>query len=485
MHKKTIHSVSVDVGGRPMTLETGWLAKQAGGAVVVKQNDSAVLVTFVTGSDERPFDFLPLTVNYEDRTAADGRIPGGFLKREGRPDERGTLICRVIDRPIRPQFPKHFRRALQCMATALSFDPASDTDVLALCGASAAAHISEAPLGQAIAGVRVSRVEGEFKINPSRAEMDLADINLVVAGSADAICMVEGGAQEASEADMLQALDLAQAAISKICAAIDELKAKAGKDKVTVPEKKTVDADVAAKMEELGKASLIEALAIREKHARSAGLKAARNAVIAQITDGIEDGDEVARLTSEGKAAWSALLSNVMRTTVIEKGTRIDGRATREIRDITVEVGVAARTHGSAVFTRGETQAFVSATMGIEMDAQRIDFAGATDNAAAGCSSTTSRPSAPVRPVASAARSAGRSATARWRTAPSSPWCPARRSSPTSCAASPTSWSPTRSSSMATVCGASLALMDAGVPSRSPWPASPWASSARVTPTPS
>ena len=468
MHKKTIHSVSVDVGGRPMTLETGWLAKQAGGAVVVKQNDSAVLVTFVTGSDERPFDFLPLTVNYEDRTAADGRIPGGFLKREGRPDERGTLICRVIDRPIRPQFPKHFRRELQCMATALSFDPASDTDVLALCGASAAAHISEAPLGQAIAGVRVSRVEGEFKINPSRAEMDLADINLVVAGSADAICMVEGGAQEASEADMLQALDLAQAAITKVCAAIDELKAKAGKDKVAVPAKKTVDADVAAKMEELGKASLIEALAIREKHARSAGLKAARNAVIAQITDGIADADEVARLTSEGKAAWSALLSNVMRSTVIEKGTRIDGRATDEIRDITVEVGVAARTHGSAVFTRGETQAFVSATMGIEMDAQRIDFAGATDNFRRWmlqynfppfCTGEARRLGGPKR------REIGHGALAHRAI---QPMVPSQEEFPYVLRCVADVLESNGSSSMATVCGASLALMDAGVPLKKP-----------------
>ena len=468
MHTKTIHSVSVDVGGRPMTLETGWLAKQAGGAVVVKQNDSAVLVTFVTGKDEKPFDFLPLTVNYEDRTAADGRIPGGFLKREGRPDERGTLICRVIDRPIRPQFPKHFRRELQCMATSLSFDPASDTDVLALCGASAAAHISEAPLGQAIAGVRVSRVEGEFKVNPSRAEMDLADINLVVAGSADAICMVEGGADEASEADMLQALDLAQAEISKICAAIDELKAKAGKDKVAVPDKKAVDADVAAKLEELGKASLIEALAIREKHARSAGLKEARNAVIAQLVDGIDDEAEVARVTGEAKSAWSALLSSVMRTTVIEQGTRIDGRATDEIRDITVEVGVAARTHGSAVFTRGETQAFVSATMGIEMDAQRIDFAGATDNFRRWmlqynfppfCTGEARRLGGPKR------REIGHGALAHRAI---EPMVPSQADFPYVLRCVADVLESNGSSSMATVCGASLALMDAGVPLKKP-----------------
>ena len=227
--QKNVHSVSVEIGGRDITFETGWVAKQASGAVIVKQDDSAVLVTAVGGQSDKPFDFLPLTVDYVSRTAASGKIPGGFLKREGRPDERGTLICRLIDRPIRPQFPKHWRKELQIIATVLSYDNASDVDVLSMCGASAAAHISDLPLQEPVAAVRVVRHEGEFKINPSNEELHASDIHLIVAGTADAICMVEGGAAEADESSMIDAMDLAHENIKKIIGAINELQAKAGK----------------------------------------------------------------------------------------------------------------------------------------------------------------------------------------------------------------------------------------------------------------
>ena len=377
--QKNIHSVSVEIGGRNLTFETGWVAKQASGAVIVKQDDSEVLVTAVGGHDEKPFDFLPLTVDYVSRTAASGKIPGGFLKREGRPDERGTLICRLIDRPIRPQFPKHWRKELQIIATVLSYDNASDVDVLAMCGASAAAHVSDLPLQQPVAAVRVVRHEGEFKINPSNEELHASDIHLIVAGTADAICMVEGGAAEADESSMIDAMDLAHENIKKIIGAINELQAKAGKEKREVPPAPQADETVAAKVAELEKGTLLEAMSITRKHERSAGLKAARNAVIDQLVDGIDDDAEVARVTKEAKAAWSKLVSKTMRKRVTEQGVRIDGRATDEIRDLDVQVGVAARTHGSALFTRGETQAFVSATLGIEMDAQRIDWPGAKD----------------------------------------------------------------------------------------------------------
>jgi len=377
--QKNIHSVTVEIGGRDLTFETGWVAKQASGAVIVKQDDSEVLVTAVGGHDEKPFDFLPLTVDYVSRTAASGKIPGGFLKREGRPDERGTLICRLIDRPIRPQFPKHWRKELQIIATVLSYDNASDVDVLAMCGASAAAHVSDLPLQQPVAAVRVVRHEGEFKINPSNDELHASDIHLVVAGTADAICMVEGGANEADESSMIDAMDLAHENIKKIIGAINELQAKAGKEKREVPPAPQADETVAAKVAELEKGTLLEAMSITRKHERSAGLKAARNAVIDQLVDGIDDDAEVARVTKEAKAAWSKLVSKTMRKRVTEQGVRIDGRATDEIRDLDVQVGVAARTHGSALFTRGETQAFVSATLGIEMDAQRIDWPGAKD----------------------------------------------------------------------------------------------------------
>ncbi len=467
MHKKNIHSVTVDVGGRPMILETGWYAKQAH-SVVVKQDESSVLVTFVMDRAVRPFDFLPLTVNYEDRTGASGKIPGGFLKREGRPDERGTLICRLIDRPLRPQFPKHLRCELQCMATVLSYDPASDTDVLAMCGASAAALISDAPIEAAVAGVRVCRTEGKFLVNPSRAEMDLADLTLIVAGTAEAIAMVEGGANEATEADMLAALDLAHAEIKKICAAIDELRAKAGVEKMVLAPAAKPDAEIAAKVSELGQASLVAALAIRAKHERSDAIKAARNEVIAQLVAGIEDPEKVEFLTTTAKAAWQGMIRKTMRSTVTTQGIRIDGRATDEIRDITCEVGVAPRAHGSAVFTRGETQAFVTATLGIEMDAQRIDFAGATDpfrrwmlqyNFAPFCTGEVRRLGGPKR------REIGHGALAHRAV---EPLIPSQADFPYVLRCVSDVLESNGSSSMATVCGASLALMDAGVPLRKP-----------------
>jgi len=458
-----VKSVSVEIGGRTLTLETGGVARQAAGAVVVKQDDSSVLMT-IAGGGAKPFDFLPLTVDYQDRTAASGKIPGGFLKREGRPDERGTLICRLIDRPMRPQFPKHYRCETQIIGTVMSFDPASDTDVLAICGASAAAHISPLPLKEPIAGVRVVRVDGELKINPSMAELDACDLHLIVAGTADAICMVEGGGNEADEDSMMDAMDLAHANIKKIVAAIHELRELAGKEKEAIAPAPSVDEAIASKLEELGQASLVESLAIRAKHKRSAGLKAARNAAIAQLVDGIDDGDEAERITKEAKGHWHKMVGKTMRTTVIAEGVRIDGRATDEIRAIDCQVGTAARTHGSAIFTRGETQAFVSATLGIEADAQRMDSPGRQDvkrnwmlqyNFPPFCTGEARRMMGPKR------REVGHGALSHRAL---QPVMPSAADFPYVLRCVSDVLESNGSSSMATVCGASLALMDAGVP---------------------
>ncbi len=462
------HSVSVEVGGRELTFETGWLAKQASGAVVVKQNDSSVLCTFVAGTTPSRFDFLPLTVDYQDRTAASGKIPGGFLKREGRPGERETLICRLIDRPLRPQFAKHVRVEMQVIGTVLSFDAASDTDVLALCGSSAAVAVSDMPTEGTVAAVRVSRVGGELKINPSRAEMDEADINLVVAGTADAICMVEGGAKEASESDMLDAMDLAHAEIKKIAAAIDELAAKVGTPKRDIGEGPKLDADVVAKMTELGSDSLVAAMAVRSKHDRRDAIKAARDAAIAQLIDGVEDEAEVARLTGEAKAAWEKLIKKTMRQTVIRDRVRLDGRSTDEVRNITVQVGVATRTHGSAVFTRGETQAFVSATIGIEEDAQRIDFPGESDNFRRWMLQYSFPPfsTGEARPMRGPKRrEIGHGALAHRAL---EAVIPSQEEFPYVLRCVSDVLESNGSSSMASVCGASLSLMDAGVPLKAP-----------------
>jgi polyribonucleotide nucleotidyltransferase len=371
-------TVTVEIGGRPLSIETGKLAKQSSGAVVVRQGDSSVLVTCVGEDRLAPGDFLPLQVEYGDRNGAYGTIPGNYFKREGRANERETLVSRLIDRPIRPQFPKHWRRETQIIATVLSFDQANDTDVLAMCGASAAAFISEIPMQQAIAGVRIAKIDGKLVINPGRKELVDAELSLVVAGTREAICMVEGGAKEVDETTMIDAMDLAHAEIKKIIGAIEELREKVGVPRLEVPPKPSAGAEVYDRVVELGKAALVEAMNVPGKFERKAAMKDARNAVIAQIVAGLDDA-EAARLTEAAKMAWESLTTKVMRGKVIEQGVRIDGRATDEIRDIWCEVGIAPRAHGSALFTRGETQAFVTAALGVESDAQRIDYAGTQD----------------------------------------------------------------------------------------------------------
>ncbi|MEC7987230.1 MAG: polyribonucleotide nucleotidyltransferase [Myxococcota bacterium] len=457
------HVVSVDIGGRPLTIETGRLAKQANGSVVVRQDDSMVLVTACVGQPVN-FDFLPLTVAYQDRTASFGMIPGGFLKREGRPNERETLASRLIDRPMRPQFPKHLGRELQIITTVMSYDPASDTDVLSICGAAAAVAISDIPVEQAIAGVRISRVNGEFVVNPSVSQSEAADINLVVAGSRDGISMVEGGGNEVDEDSMMDAMELAFAEIQKIIAVIEELRGLAGKEKFELPEKAKADDAVHQKMLALGsEAALVTALATEGKHERGSALKAARNALIEQLVEGEESEEEIERLTKEGKSSWEATLRSIMRTKVAQEGIRIDGRATDEIRSIAVEVGVAPRTHGSAFFTRGETQSFVSATMGVAADSQRIDFANFHGerrwmlqyNFPPFCTGEAYRMGGPKR------REIGHGALAHRALIPV---LPAEEDFPYVLRCSADILESNGSSSMATVCGSSLSLFDAGVP---------------------
>ena len=371
---------SVDIGGKTISFETGKLAKQASGAVVVQSGESMVLVTGVVGDFDKPFDFLPLTVDYMDRNGASGTIPGGFLKREGRSSERETLISRLIDRPIRPLFPKNFRKELQVLATVMSYDRDCETDVLALCGASAALHISEAPLGQPVAGVRVCRVNGEFILNPSFDEMEEADINLTVAGTKDAITMVEGGALQASEEAMLDAMDLAKEAIIKIVGCIEELRAEAGKEKMVVAPPVELDADINAAVIKKGKKALVTALATPGKMERKVALKEARNALIEQLCKGEEDEEALAQKTGEIKSAWSGLIRSTMRNQVLVEDERLDGRKPNQIRGIWCDIGTAPRAHGSAVFTRGETQGFVTCALGTDQDDQRLELPSGRGN---------------------------------------------------------------------------------------------------------
>ena len=462
-----IVSKSVEIGGKTITFETGKYAKQASGAVVVSAGESMVLCTAVCESGSTNFDFLPLTVNYEDRNGASGTIPGGYLKRESGRSERETLICRIIDRPVRPMFPKQFRSEIQVIASTMSYDADNETDVLALCGASAALHISDAPMSEAIAGVRVCRVNGEYKLNPGLADREASDINLIVAGTREAITMVEGGAAEASEESMLDVFDLAHEAIKKIVDAIDALREVAGKPNREVPPAVGLPEGLFERVEEAGKAGLIEALAVREKHARKAALKAARDAMVATVTEGA-DADAIESLTNDAKKAWDKLISKVMRSTVIAENKRIDGRAPDEIRDIWCEVGMAPRAHGSAIFTRGETQAYVNIALGTDVDVQRMELPYEprherrfmlTYKFLPYCTGEARPLRGPKRREIGHGELARRSLLSVLPTSADFPYVLRSTSE---------IMESNGSSSMATVCGTTLALMDAGVPIKAP-----------------
>jgi len=462
-----VQSVSIEVGGRPLTIETGKLAKQSNGAVVVRQDDSMVLVTACASKDDVPFDFLPLTVVYQDRTAASGSIPGGFLKSEGRPNERETLISRLIDRPVRPQFPKYFRREMQVIATAMSYDPASDTDVLSMCGTAAAFAVSDIPMTDPIAGVRIIRLNGEWLINPSLEQQAGSDINLVVAGSRAGISMVEGAASEAPESAMMEAMELAFVEIQKIIDGIEELQAKVAPIKFEVEAPADINEEVKAALLGLGaQEKLNDAMGIPGKHERNSGLKNTRNALIEALVDGADE-ETVAAMTKDAKKIWDKMVSETMRRNVVESGIRIDGRQTDEIRPIWIEVGVAPRVHGSTIFTRGETQAFVTATLGTEVDAQHVDFADEKEdrrwmlqyNFPPFSTGEVRRMGGPKRREVGHGKLAHRALE---------PVFPSAQEYKYVVRCSSDVLESNGSSSMATVCGATLSMLDAGVPLKAP-----------------
>ncbi len=467
MHGVNLHEVSVEVGGSTITFSTGKYAKQSGGAVVVSSGDSSVLCTSVCTSSPTRFDFMPLTVDYQDRCGAEGTIPGGFLKREGRGNERTTLISRLIDRPIRPLFPKNFRCETQVICTVLSYDPDHETDVLALCGAASSMYNSDAPISQTVAGVRVCAVDGELFVNPTLEQRVAAELNVVVAGTADAICMVEGGGNEVSEDLMLQALELGHDNIKNIVAVLEELNTLVGIPAREHEGPAALPADILAKVESNGKEAMVAALAIPGKHERKAALKAARNEFIAGLVDGLDEEATVA-LTDQAKMVWSKVETAHIRQKVVKEGKRIDHRAPDEIRGIWCEVGLAERAHGSAIFTRGETQAFVSAALGTERDNQRIDWPGALASVRNWMLTYSFPPfsTGEARPLrAPKRREVGHGALAHRAL---EPVLPAFDDFPYVLRCTADILESNGSSSMATVCGATLSLMDAGVPLSAP-----------------
>jgi polyribonucleotide nucleotidyltransferase len=361
---------SVMVNGRPLTLETGRLAKQAHGSVLITYGESVVLVTAV-GGDERPgLDFFPLTCEYVEKTFAAGKIPGGFFKREARQRDEEILTCRLMDRPCRPLFPEGYKGDTQVIATVLSSDKQNPTDVLAVTGASAALHLSDIPWAGPLCAVRVCRINGEFIAFPTFEQQAASDLDMVVACTKEAITMVEGGAAEAAENDVIDALMFAHAAAQPILELIEKMRAAVGKPKRVFEPKKLPEA-IAAKIPGVVDAKILEASLIKDKKKRYDAYKAAKDAMVVALTADL--GDKFAEHEKLIKAEFEERKYVVVREYVLETKKRIDGRDGKTIRPIAIEAGLLPRVHGSALFQRGETQALVAATLGTSADEQKID----------------------------------------------------------------------------------------------------------------
>ncbi len=362
---------SVLINGKPLTFETGRLAKQAHGSILITYGESVVLVTAVSGEERPNLDFFPLTCEYVEKTFAAGKIPGGFFKREARQRDEEILTCRLMDRPCRPLFPEGYRNDTQVIATVLSADKVHQTDVLAVTGASAALHISDIPWAGPLAAIRVARVAGELIVFPTFEQQAASDIDMVVACTKDAICMVEGGAAEASEADLIDALFFAHRAAQPVLELIEKLRAAVGKTK-RAWEPKVLDSAIAKRVADLCDKGIIESSLIKDKKARYDGYKATKTKMVETITAEI-GAEKFAASEKLIKAEFDERKYVVVREYVLTEKKRIDGRDSKTIRAIATEVSILPRVHGSALFQRGETQAIVTTTLGTSADEQKID----------------------------------------------------------------------------------------------------------------
>ena len=367
------------VGGKAILLETGKVAKQAHGAVWIRQGDSIVLVTVVSAAEKKEgIDFFPLTVDYQEKLFAAGRVPGSFFRREGRPTEKETLTSRIVDRSCRPLFAEGYSNETQIIATVISFDQENDTDVLALTGASAALHISGVPFGGPIAGVRVGRIGGQFVANPTLAQRAESDLDVVMAASREAIVMVEGGARELSEAVMVEALLFGQAAVKDLLDAQDALREATGNKPRRAFDPPKNDTELKAKVKALTWEKVKDAYGRHEKHDRYGRLSEIKKELLVALKEGAA-GDqarlaEIAAREKEIKGYYEDVKYDYMRQMITDEGRRIGGRGPEDIRKITCEVGLLPRVHGSALFTRGETQALVATTLGTAEDEQRVEM---------------------------------------------------------------------------------------------------------------
>ena len=449
----------IEIGGKSLSLETGAIAKQAHGACVVRYGDTVVLATACYKEGTVMGDFMPLTVDYKEYTYAGGRIPGGFFKREGRPTEKEILTSRLIDRPLRPSFEKGYRQETQVIALVLSADGENDPDVLAINGASTALVISEIPFHNPIGAVRVGYVDGQIVINPTNSQRDLSDLDLIVAGTETAIVMVEAGAREVDESVVLDAFDAAHTEIRRIVEMQKQLRGDVGKQKLTVNYTPKFTDELLSELMSQHGSGLKSAMRTTGKGARKDAMKAAREAIVGSVPP-----EETERLTAT-TAAIGEMEVQIFRNLMLEEGTRVDGRRFDEVRPISIEVGVLPRTHGSAIFTRGETQALVTVTLGTPQEAQKIeDFEGETFQR---FMLHYNFPPFSVGEVkflrGPARREIGHGNLARRALAP---LLPAEDEFAYTIRIVSDILESNGSSSMASVCGGSLALMQAGVPMR-------------------
>jgi len=451
-------------GGRTLVLETGKIARQASGAVMATYGETKVLCTVVAMDSERPgIDFFPLSVHYQEKTYAAGRIPGGFFKREGRPSEKETLTSRLIDRPIRPLFAKGFKNEVQVICTVVQHDMENDPDMVAMVGTSAAMCISGAPFMGPIAGARVGRINGEFVLNPLLDTMADSDLDLVVAGTKEGVLMVESEASELSEEVMLGAVAFGHEGFQPVIDAIIELAEHCAKEPMELAPAPVGADDVKAKVKELAEAGLREAYKISDKLERQGAVAAAKDAATAAIK-GEFDAELLDKVLAD---ALKSVEKSIVRMSILETGVRIDGRDTKTVRPINTEVGILPRSHGSALFTRGETQSIGVATLGTGSDEQIIDALEGSYR-----SNFMLHYNFPPYSVGEAGRfgATGRREVGHgklaWRAI--HPVMPSKEDFPYTIRVVSEITESNGSSSMATVCSTSLALMDAGVPLKRP-----------------
>jgi len=458
-----IQKVETEIGGKRLSLETGWMAKQADGAVVARYGDTVVLSTAVSSKQIRVgIDFLPLTVDYQEKAYAVGRIPGSFFRREGRPTERETLTCRLIDRPLRPLFPKGYYNDTQIISYVLSADFGYSTDLLAITASSAALYISEIPFNDPVGAVRVGYINGEFIINPGFCELDNSDLNLVVAGTRDAVMMVEGGAKMMPEEIVLKGIELAHTEIQKLIDAQIELRRLVGREKIQVAVS-AVDESIVAGIEKSALDKIIEALVIPNKTQRQATLDAILDDVLSQMNPEGTEGDK----SRDIRTVFHKIEKREMRKMILKKGIRADGRGPADIRTITCDIGILPRTHGSALFTRGETQSLAVVTLGTADDEQFVEALEGESTKA-----FMLHYNFPPFSVGEARqlRGPGRREIGHGALAERAikPIIPGKDVFPYTLRIVSDILESNGSSSMATVCGSSLALMDAGVPITAP-----------------